>query len=130
MHTNQTNSLPSLRISPDYVNPPYMSREDILVKESDPQGQQPQETPMYGTRVFKMWDPQEFNEYQTLMDSLISWMDLGWADILNKKEEWVAEERSWVVWVEYITRVRVSPSDRTKNLESTHTNIHGSRGKV
>lgn len=105
------NDLPNFRHL-GITDPPFYGYNTPIYKESDPAYVKPQDTPFFNSVQFKLWESDQLDAYNKLIDVLVKWKDRGWCDF-NETIEWIADKQNWLAWVKYSALIQV-PAEELK----------------
>lgn len=96
-------------------DPPFLGHRPPLVKDTDPADQQLQMLPVYCSKQFRLWHPDDLTEYNKLAADLHLWRSVGWCEV-SEMTEYVRAKENWIVWVRYSIMRQVSPDDMKRRL--------------
>ncbi len=91
------------------LDPPLLGKNFPLLKDTDPEQDRPQLTPFFRSKQFKLWEDNQLEEYNVLIDSLMKWRDRGWAEF-SEDTQWVSEFQNWISWLKWYTVMQI-PAD-------------------
>jgi hypothetical protein len=97
------------------TDPPFFGGVMPLYKESDPPEMKPQDTPFFNSKQFKLWEINELEEYNKLVDVLIKWRDRGWCEF-TETSEWVPAKENWTSWIKYYALLQIPAEEMPEHL--------------
>lgn len=94
-------------------DPPFYGHTTPIYKDSDPLTSKPQDTPFFNSVQFRLWEPDQLEAYNKLIDVLVKWRDRGWCEF-NEITEWIADKQNWITWIKYAALIQV-PAEELQN---------------
>lgn len=94
-------------------DPPFYGSTVPIYKDSDPLSVKPQDTPFFNSVQFKLWESNQLEAYNKLIDVLVKWRDRGWCEF-SEITEWIADKQNWITWIKYAALIQV-PAEELQN---------------